>query len=83
MYSMTWTRPDGTTLTIRYRFRCGSPPSYSPATGADGGEAHEVDVETVEDADGNALTWGELPEDEQDRIFEQACENAAWSYEDD
>lgn len=41
-------RADGTEVTVRYRYSPGSPDTYSPIYGADGGDAPEVTIDSAE-----------------------------------
>lgn len=64
MYTHRFKRADGTEVTLRYRYRRGSPTTYSPMYGADGGDPDEVEFEDTAD-----LTDKEL-EAAEEQIFE-------------
>jgi hypothetical protein len=59
-------RPDGTIVTAEFTFSPGSPPTYTPMYGADGGDATECEI--VKAFVGDAPV--ELPTEERERYEE-------------
>jgi hypothetical protein len=59
-------RPDGTVVTVEFTFSPGSPPTYTPMHGADGGDATECEI--VKAFAGDAPV--ELPDDEREKYEE-------------
>jgi hypothetical protein len=68
-YFRDFKRGDGTEVTVEYRFSAGSPTTYSPATGADGGDADEVEIVKAFDDAGPV----ELTDAEREAFEEEVC----------
>lgn len=64
-------RPDGTVVTVEYVYSGGSLTTYSPHSGACGGDAPEVEIVTVFDDDGDV----KLTDAEMEKAKEEICEN--------
>lgn len=62
-------RPNGETVVVEFEYRDGSPPTYSPLTGADGGDAPECEITKAYVGDVEI----ELPDDERETYEELIC----------
>jgi hypothetical protein len=73
MFSYEFTRDDGSKAMARFRFRAGSPATYSPIYGADGGDAPEADIREIETLDGDTIPMDQITQAEWDRLDEEIC----------
>jgi len=72
---MKFERDDGTTVDIEYDYKPGSGPTYSPMSGADGGDADEFEILSVTAEDGSDVPIGDLSGDEVDRAWQKAADD--------
>lgn len=68
-----FTRPDGTLVTVEFKYQGGSPDTYDPQWGAEGGDPTEVGI--VRAWMTNDETDIELPDAEREKYEEWLCAN--------